>query len=269
MSKEQASERTSVLNTLINKLGVELHIPGYRFCGPGTKLQKRLLRGDKPLNPLDEACKQHDIAYSKYNNLEQRHKADKELATQAFQRVKSADATFGEKLAALGVTAAMKAKVKLGAGCKTKRSTVKKKRKVGIKKGGLISFQEVMKKTRSKLKNKNPGKLLKKDVTIALRAAKKYKNKLKQPRVISVPKTGGVLPLLPIFAGLSALGALSGGVSNIIKTINEAKAARDQLKESQRHNSVMESVKLGEGLEIKPYKKGLGLYLYKPSKNYQ
>ncbi|KAJ8964117.1 hypothetical protein NQ314_005113 [Rhamnusium bicolor] len=46
-----------LLNTLINKLPVELHIPGYRFCGPGTKLQKRLDRGDQGNNLLDEACK--------------------------------------------------------------------------------------------------------------------------------------------------------------------------------------------------------------------
>jgi hypothetical protein len=31
------------LNTLINKLPIELHIPGYNFCGPGTKLEKSLL----------------------------------------------------------------------------------------------------------------------------------------------------------------------------------------------------------------------------------
>lgn len=52
-----------ILNTLINKLPIELHLPGYRFCGPGTKLRKRLARGDTGINPLDEACKIHDIAY--------------------------------------------------------------------------------------------------------------------------------------------------------------------------------------------------------------
>lgn len=29
-----------LVNQLINKLPVELHIPGYSFCGPGTKLKK-------------------------------------------------------------------------------------------------------------------------------------------------------------------------------------------------------------------------------------
>ena len=73
-----------LLNTAINKLPFELHIPGgYRFCGPGTKLEKRLARGDKGINELDEACKEHDIAYSKEKDLEHRHKADRILADKA------------------------------------------------------------------------------------------------------------------------------------------------------------------------------------------
>jgi hypothetical protein len=41
-----------ILNSVINKLPVELHIPGYNYCGPGTKLSKRLSRGDKGVNDL-------------------------------------------------------------------------------------------------------------------------------------------------------------------------------------------------------------------------
>ena len=44
-------------NNLINKLLFELHLLGYQFCGPGTKLEKRLARGDKGINLLDAACK--------------------------------------------------------------------------------------------------------------------------------------------------------------------------------------------------------------------
>lgn len=37
-----------LLNKIINKLPVELHIPGgYQYAGPGTKLEKRLTRGDQ------------------------------------------------------------------------------------------------------------------------------------------------------------------------------------------------------------------------------
>ncbi|KAF0709063.1 Uncharacterized protein FWK35_00030193, partial [Aphis craccivora] len=45
--------------------------------------------------------------------------------------------------------------------------------------------------------------------------------KAKVPRVIPIPKTGGMLPLIPIFAGLSALGALTGGIANVVKTVSE------------------------------------------------
>jgi len=45
-----------LIDKLINTLPLEAHMPGYNFCGPGTKLQKRLERGDQGINPLDEAC---------------------------------------------------------------------------------------------------------------------------------------------------------------------------------------------------------------------
>ena len=83
--------------------------------------------------------------------------------------------------------------------------------------------------------------------------------------IIPLPKTGGFLPLLiPLFAGLSALGALSGGAAGIAKAVNDAKSAKDKLKESQRHNETMEAIALGKkgsGLYLKNYKSGLGLYL--------
>jgi hypothetical protein len=55
---------SGVLNTLINKLSnvmPEMHIPGYNYCGPFTKLNKRLARGDAPVNKLDAGCQKHGI----------------------------------------------------------------------------------------------------------------------------------------------------------------------------------------------------------------
>ena len=60
--------------------------------------------------------------------------------------------------------------------------------------------------------------------------------KIKLPRVIRVPKLGGILPLIPIFAGLSALGALSGGAAGIAKALNDAREGANKLIESKRHN---------------------------------
>jgi hypothetical protein len=42
----------------------ELHLPGYNYCGPFTKLDKTLARGDEPVNKLDAGCKSHDIFLS-------------------------------------------------------------------------------------------------------------------------------------------------------------------------------------------------------------
>ncbi|KYQ54680.1 hypothetical protein ALC60_06445 [Trachymyrmex zeteki] len=38
---------TGLLNKTINALPFEVHIPGYQFCGSGTRLAKRLARGDR------------------------------------------------------------------------------------------------------------------------------------------------------------------------------------------------------------------------------
>jgi len=65
-----------LVDRLINTLPFEAHIPGYNLCGPGTKLQKRLEPGDQGINPLDEACKEHDIAYSQNKALSDRYRAD-------------------------------------------------------------------------------------------------------------------------------------------------------------------------------------------------
>ncbi|EFN85045.1 hypothetical protein EAI_12584, partial [Harpegnathos saltator] len=75
----------------------ELHIPGYQFCGPGTRLAKRLVRGNKNINSLDVTCREHDIAYSRSNNRTDRHAANEILAVKAQKRITSKDSTLGER----------------------------------------------------------------------------------------------------------------------------------------------------------------------------
>ena len=48
----------------LGKTGIEFHWPGYQFLGPGTKLKKRLARGDPGINRLDKITKQHNIDYA-------------------------------------------------------------------------------------------------------------------------------------------------------------------------------------------------------------
>lgn len=237
-----------VVNSVITKLPFEAHLPGYQYCGPGTKLKKRLARGDPGINQLDVACKEHDIAYSKSDDINERHKADKVLENAAWNRIASKDAKLGEKVAALTVSGIMKAKRKLGMGMK---------KRVAMRSGVVTKAKDALKMF---------GKIrdIKESSNIALAAAKHAvkkvggRKRVRTPRVIPIPKQGGVLPLIPIFAGLSALGSLAGGAAGIVKAINSAKTAREALQ-----NKNLESISLGKkgsGLYLKPYRKGLGLY---------
>lgn len=264
MTQRKHVKGEGVVNSLINKLPFEVHIPGYQFCGPGTKLHKRLARGDPGINPLDKACREHDIAYSKSSNLEDRHKADYELEQRAWERVKSRDAKLGEKAAAWTITNAMKVKRKLGMGVERRG-----RRKVDFRKDVLTNVAKVLKK--------NASNNLRKDAAMTVKAARIVvknaggRKQIKTPRILPVPKTGGILPLIPIFAGLSALGALSGGAAAVAKTVIDAKNSKKTLEEAKRHNKAMEGVALGKkgsGLYMKPYKNGYGLYLQKQQKNY-
>ncbi|KAJ8916445.1 hypothetical protein NQ315_014658 [Exocentrus adspersus] len=221
-----------VLNTLINKLPFEvaLHIPGYQFCGPGTKLEKRLLKGQKGVNPLDSACRQHDIAYSQSSSLQdRRHKA--ELENRAWERFKSRDAKFGGKASAWFVTTAMK----------TKRKT--------------------------STPGKEPVKKL------ALHALKAAKQAVKGRRIIPFDKqhhSGGFLPLIPLFSGLSALGSLAGGASAIAKTVIDAKK-KVEAGRGLNSKTMMEPIgATGSGLYVRKNRRGgFGLFIRKQPKNYQ
>ncbi|KAK5647060.1 hypothetical protein RI129_005524 [Pyrocoelia pectoralis] len=256
-SQQQKNNRkgSGLLNTLINKLPVELHLPGYRFCGPGTRLSKRLARGDKGINPLDEACKEHDIAYSHSKELSDRHKADKILQEKAWTRFRSSDASFGEKAAALTVAGVMKGKRTFGMGTKRRRRNTP------------ITFNTAIKLAKKRIGGKIHSNL-QTTVRQALTALKKKKIRPPKQRILPLPKTGGFLPLIPLFAALGALGSLGGGAAAIAKAVNSAKDANKMLEETKRHNQAMEASTIGKGLYLKPYKKGLGLYLNPYQKNF-
>lgn len=81
--------------------------------------------------------------------------------------------------------------------------------------------------------------------------------------------------LFQIFAGLSALGALISGSSNVANTIISTNNAKLKLEEKKRHNEKMEAIaldkptktKTGGGLYLKPHKGGLGLFVRPYSKD--
>lgn len=248
----------------------------FSFCGPGTHLTKRLARGDQGINPLDEACKQHDIAYAQSDSLTDRHHADEILENRAWERVKAKHANLSERAAAWAVTNAMKAKRKLGMGSKKRTRRSRRRRR---KCGGKLSFRQhillpVLKTIQHAVEGK--GLLTKKDIhkssLLALKAARAAikkaggRKKIRVPRIIPFErKSGGILPLIPIFAGLSALGSLAGGASAIASSVINAKNTRKKLEEDKRHNAAMEEIgKKGAGLYLKKTSKGgFGLFLKK------
>lgn len=168
-----------------------------------------------------------------------------------------------------------------------KRGSGSKRRRRSSTKTKPLPFGSLVRHARLAIKGKvagKGGKSMRQAIQLALSAAKKFKKgkTIRPPagkgdvfgeRVLPLPKTGGVLPLLPIFAGLSALGTLAGGAAGVAKAITEAKDAKRRLGELQRHNETMEAIALrkGSGLFLKPYRKGLGLYMKpysKITKNY-
>ena len=67
------------IQKMLGKTGIEFHWPGYQYMGPGTKLKKRLKRGDPGINRLDRIAKQHDIDYSRARDLQDKWKADTKM----------------------------------------------------------------------------------------------------------------------------------------------------------------------------------------------
>lgn len=88
----------------------------YSYCGPGTKVQKRLQEGYEGVNSLDKACKDHDIYYSKYKSTKDRNKADDILANIASKIALDENEPEYEREHAKIVTAIMAAKSKFGMG---------------------------------------------------------------------------------------------------------------------------------------------------------
>lgn len=271
-----------LIDYIVNKLP-EIHIPGYQYCGPGTDLQKRLARGDPGINKLDQACKAHDIAYSKLNSSKDRREADKALIAQAFPRAYSRDAKLGERTSALLVSGLMGAKVglsKIGLGLKkrgrrrgkrkTKKSRTRrrvkskkqnskvKKRSRSKKKRKSITFSKLVRGVKDKIKKSElRSSPLNDTIKAAIRTAKSLKrNKVvNAPRVLKLPKFGGsVLPIVPIISALSAVGAVSPSSVAVMKAIKAIQNFKPNSNE--RRNK-----KIGRNLHLLTPTSGSGFYL--------
>ncbi|GIY05707.1 DUF5679 domain-containing protein [Caerostris darwini] len=96
----------------------EMHIPGYQYCGPFTKLKKRLERGDPGINRVDKACKKHDIDYNETKDTKQRHIADQKFLDDldAIKNPTNGIFPLGERQARAIIKPIIKAKKMFGLG---------------------------------------------------------------------------------------------------------------------------------------------------------
>lgn len=109
------------------------------------------------MNPLDESCKTHDIAYSHNESLEARHQADLHLAQAAENRWRDSSAPITERIAALAVDKIMRFKVKRGMG-------------VPLSKVISASLKGVKQHAATSKKSKSSAALVK----VGVKAAKRY-----------------------------------------------------------------------------------------------
>ncbi|MBP1527570.1 MAG: hypothetical protein H9Q66_06600 [Spiroplasma ixodetis] len=131
--KQNHKKGSGFVNSLIDNLPFELHLPGYQYNGPGTNLDLKLSQGVKPINKLDEAAMNHDIAYARSKDHDKRHEADYKLQEDAWKRVIANDSSLGEKAAAYLTTNAMKVKRWLGVGIKYPLNLDEKDQKLILK----------------------------------------------------------------------------------------------------------------------------------------
>ena len=110
----------SFLNSLVNKLSFEMHLPGHNFTGPGTKLYKRLnpdgtpKEWSIPINRVDNVAYHHDLCYSKHDDTKTRHEVcDKTMLGELSGIVKP---TLRERIDKSIVGKLIKAKVNFGLG---------------------------------------------------------------------------------------------------------------------------------------------------------
>lgn len=95
-----SESKIGFIGRMLEKLP-EIHISGYNYCGPNTDLITRLARGDIAINKLDNACMDHDFAYSVSTDLKIRCIADEILILKAINRVYARDSQIGERFAAI------------------------------------------------------------------------------------------------------------------------------------------------------------------------
>lgn len=107
------------INSLIDKIPIEMHVPGYKYLGPGTYFETKSIKDrprDQPINKLDRAAFEHDAFYHKTKDTSERRIADKILQEKSLEIMKDSNNGFGERLVAGMTAGTMRLKRSMGAG---------------------------------------------------------------------------------------------------------------------------------------------------------
>ena len=249
---------------------LEFHYPGrYNFLGPGTDLRKR--RFQKPFNKLDAFAKEHDLAYEKAKNKKDIHAADRIFEDKAWSRVKDSTADFfRERIPAYLATNLIKLKRKVGLGMKPRNRRRSRKSKKGgsNKRKKRISFKSLLSKSKKVINNKLP---ITTNITRVLSTVAQPKGTsiVGFKRVIPVPKSGGVLPLVPILGALAAAGLVGRSVSSVADAVSSVNNLRKSFQSgkgiyaqpSSYYKNKGSLPTIGKGIRVRKKGKSLSLLL--------
>lgn len=180
-NKNKEKKAYGLIDYIVNKLP-EIHIPGYSFCGPNTNVRERLQRGETGINKLDEACREHDIAYDTTTNSKDRNKADKELVGRAFKRIYSKDAKIGERASAALVSTLIGTKIglhKIGLGLTDSRNNNNNNNNSNMRR------RKTTRKNRRRRRTQNQSRFVR--FGGGIRKTKKKKTKRAKKRVLRIP----------------------------------------------------------------------------------
>lgn len=159
-------------------------------------------------------------------------------------------------------------KIKNGSKKRIKNNKHYINKKENIKSGAGLkkTFKTIVSLTKQHVKKFKP-KCKKAAIDLAIAVAKELtsdsNSSIDVPRVIPIPKVGGALPLIPIFAGLSATGDLLGGAAGIARAVNVIKTAKKCVQEQKGQNMKIKKMYLGSGMHLKEHQDGLRIHLNK------
>ena len=94
--------------------------------------------------------------------------------------------------------------------------------------------------------------------TVTVKGKRVYASKKSLKEIREQEKEGGIFPLIPIFAGLAAAGSIAGGTAAIANAYDSKKSQDAQLEQERAHDTRVEQLLKGEGLQLPEYQKGNG-----------